>query len=198
MISVSEMREAEKRASKAGISEEKLMENAGKGASRIIESEQGFGGKTVTVFCGTGNNTGDGLVLAKHAVDRGAYVMVYFVKGPDKLKKLPEKHYHELRELDVHFVSHPEDADILIDAMLGTGIKGKVTRVYRHAIAEFNSMSGFKVSLDAPSGIDCDTGEVMGISVKPDMTITFHDIKKGMNEKNSGRIVVAGIGIPEV
>jgi hydroxyethylthiazole kinase-like uncharacterized protein yjeF len=198
MILVADMKIAEHRAVKAGVSEETLMENAGTMAAGIVDSEQGFGGKTVTVFCGTGNNAGDGLVLARHAIDRGAYVMVYFVKGPGRLKPLPQKHYDKLGGLDAHFVRHPEDADILVDAMLGTGIRGNVHKVYRQAIAEFNSMTGFKVSLDNPSGIDCDTGEVLGAAVKPDMTVTFHDIKAGMNGENSGRIVVADIGIPKV
>jgi len=100
----------------------------------------------------------------------------------------------------VKFIGDAENvnADILVDAMLGTGIKGDVSEDYNNAINNFNSMKGKKVSLDNPSGIDCDTGEVLGIAVKPDMTITFHDVKKGMNESNSGRIVVAGIGIPKM
>ncbi len=198
MISVAEMKKAERRAVKAGISEEKLMENAGARAAKIVNSERVFGDKSMTVFCGTGNNAGDGLVLARHAINNGAYVMIYFVKGTDKLKALAEKHYNDLRELDAKFVKYPEDADIIVDAMLGTGIKGKVSLEYRQAIKAFNSMNGFKVSLDNPSGIDCDTGEVLGIAVKPDMTITFHDIKKGMDGSNSGRIVVADICIPRM
>jgi len=198
MISVAEMKKAERRAVKAGISEENLMENAGAEAAEIVNSERVFGDKTMTVFCGTGNNAGDGLVLARHAINHGAYVMIYFVKGTDKLKALAEKHYNDLRELDAKFVKYPEDADIIVDAMLGTGIKGKVSLEYRQAIKAFNSMKGFKVSLDNPSGIDCDTGEVLGIAVKPDMTITFHDIKKGMVGSNSGRIVVADICIPRM
>jgi hydroxyethylthiazole kinase-like uncharacterized protein yjeF len=86
---------------------------------------------------------------------------------------------------------------MLVDAMLGTGLKGEVDAGYRKAIETFNAMSGFKVSLDCPSGIDADTGEAMGAAVKPDVTICFHDVKRGLNAANSGKIMVAGIGIPK-
>jgi hydroxyethylthiazole kinase-like uncharacterized protein yjeF len=196
MISVAGMRELEKRAAGAGIGEELLMENAGASAARIVDSEAGLRGKAVTIFCGTGNNAGDGLVFARHAAERGASVRVYFVSGTGTLRPLPKKHSDALRGTGAKFIDHPEDADILVDAMLGTGIRGEVSGEYRKAIEKFNSMKGFKVSLDCPSGIDCDTGKVMGASVKPDMTITFHDVKNGMTRANSGKIAVADIGIP--
>lgn len=201
MISVAEMREVEKRAVEAGIDEAILMENAGANAAKIIDSEHGLGGKTVLIFCGTGNNAGDGLVFARHALIFDARVKIFFVKGTKSLKPLPKKHYDTLKKLvDVEFIEDTENvnADILVDAMLGTGIKGDVSEDYKKVINDFNSLKGKKVSLDNPSGIDCDTGEVLGAAVEPDMTITFHEIKKGMNEINSGRIVVADIGIPKM
>ena len=89
-------------------------------------------------------------------------------------------------------------ADILVDAILGTGIKGEVREEYVKAIKLFNSMPGLKVSLDCPSGIDADTGKSLGAAVKPDITITFHDRKRGLSKSNCGQIVVAGIGIPKI
>ncbi|UCD02871.1 MAG: NAD(P)H-hydrate epimerase [Candidatus Aenigmatarchaeota archaeon] len=199
MISVSEMHEIERKAVNMGISEELLMETAGANAASVTDSEFRLQGKEVMIFCGTGNNAGDGLVFARYALIYGASVKVYFVCGTGSLKPLPSKHHSALRRQEkVVFVKRAEDADILVDAMLGTGIKGRVSEEYARAIREFNSMNGIKLSLDNPSGIDCDTGEVLGEAVKPDMTITFHARKKGMNEKNSGRIVVAGIGIPKI
>ena len=198
MISVSEMRELEKKAVQMGIGEELLMETAGANAARTADNEIGLEGKIVMIFCGTGNNAGDGLVFARYAVLFGSTVKVYFVRGTRNLKPLPAKHYAALlRQGNVAFPDSAEDADIIVDAMLGTGIKGTVSEEYRKAIGDFNSMKGYKISLDNPSGIDCNTGEVLGAAVKPDMTITFHETKRGMNEKNSSRIVVVEIGIPK-
>lgn len=189
------MRDLERRAVLAGASEETLMENAGANAAEIVDRERGFRGRSAVIFCGTGNNAGDGLVFARHALKMGASVKVYFVRGTKTLKPLPRKHFETLSRLGILFIGRPEDADILVDAMLGTGIRGRVSREYARAIEAFNSMKGFKVSLDCPSGIDCDTGDVLGAAVRPDMTVTFHDVKRGMDEGNSGRIVVAGIGM---
>ncbi len=204
MISVAEMREAEKRAIGAGMTEAELMENAGMGAAVIVDSEIKLEGKAVFVFCGTGNNAGDGLVFAGDALEMGANVTIFFVKGTDELKPLPRMHYERLLGLrengkPVGFeenVQNPVKADVLVDAMLGTGLRGSADDTYSDNIRLFNSSDGFKVSLDCPSGLDADTGQVMGISVKPDMTVTFHDVKSGMDENNSGRVEVVEIGIP--
>ena len=205
MISVKAMREVEKRARKGGIDDSILMENAGANAAKIADKMFGLKGKDVLVFCGTGNNTGDGLVFARHALMLGAGVKVYFVKGEGSLKPLARRNYAALKGLGTKAggivlcrrMSRSVHADMLVDAMLGIGISGDVRPEYEKAIRIFNSMRGIKVSMDCPSGIDADTGRIMGAAVKPDVTITFHDRKPGLDERICGRIVVAGIGIPK-
>jgi NAD(P)H-hydrate epimerase len=204
MISISGMREVESIATSIGIEESVMMENAGANAASILDSVIELQWKSVLVFCGTGNNAGDGLVFARHALIRGARVIVYLVRGHGGLKPLAAKNYAALfglssRGAAVQFVENPKaaaPADILVDAMLGTGIKGEVGADYRQAIKAYNTMGGTKVSLDCPSGLNADTGECLGACVKPDITITFHDAKTGLTRENSGRIIIAGIGIP--
>ena len=204
MISVAEMRAVEERARASGIGDSAMMEKAGLNAAKILNRKVGLDGRGVLVFCGTGNNAGDGLVFARYAAMLGAYVAVYFVKGAEVLKQLARLNYVTLKHMGggqmVKFLSRAEGVsgvDILVDAMLGIGIKGEVSVEFAEAIGVFNSMNGLKVALDCPSGIDADTGKVLGVAVKPDITITFYDTKPGLNEKNSGEIIVAGIGVPK-
>lgn len=205
MISVKSMRGIEKKASDMGIDDSMLMENAGANAAKIVNDMIGLRGKGVLVFCGTGNNAGDGLVFARHAMILGANVRIYMLKGEEFLKPLAKRNFSILKNLglakhDVGFykeIAPSMRADILVDAMLGIGIRGEVSKEYAKAIKLFNGLPGFKVSLDCPSGIDADTGKILGKAVRPDITITFHDMKCGMSKSNCGQVMVAGIGIPK-
>ena len=207
MISISKMRETEKRAEEMGIDESIMMENAGANVARILNEKIGLKGKHVLVFCGTGNNAGDGLVFARHALIYGAKVAVYFVKDPKLLRSsVTRKNYGILGNLKslgkpVKFYTKKVPklkTYVLVDALLGTGLKDIVSDEYAKAIKKFNSMGGYKVSIDCPSGIDSDTGKVMGSAVMPDLTVTFYDRKRGLNRENSGEIVIADIGIPKI
>jgi NAD(P)H-hydrate epimerase len=200
------MRDIEKKAREIGIDDSILMENAGANAAMIVNDKLGLGGKEVLVFCGTGNNAGDGLVLARHAVILGARASIYMMRGEENLKPLVKRNLGILKNLGLakcvlrfrENITPDVRADIIVDAMLGIGIRGNVSEEYSKAISMFNGMKGHKVSLDCPSGIDADTGKSLGIAAKPDITITFHDMKKGLSERNSGQVVVAGIGIPKM
>ncbi len=207
MISVSGMKDVEKRAKEIGISEAIMMENAGANAARIVNRRVGLKGKRILIFCGTGNNAGDGLVFARHSLVYGGKVDVYFVKGPEALRsETARKNFAVLNSLKS--MGHPVrfhsgrmgrvKADILVDALLGTGLKGRVSEEYAKVIKKFNESSGFRVSLDCPSGVNSDTGEIMGSAVRPDITITFYDRKKGLNRENSGEIIIADIGFPKI
>jgi NAD(P)H-hydrate epimerase len=207
MISIQEMRAMEKKANEIGIDYSIMMENAGANVARIVNEFRKLKGKNVLVFCGTGNNAGDGLVFARHALLYGAKVFVYFVKGSELLRSdITRRNFRILNSLKslkkpikFYVGKFPETRmDVLVDAMLGTGLKNVVDKEYEEAIRKFNEMKGFKISIDCPSGIDCDTGKTMGICVKPDLTITFYDQKKGLTKKNSGKIVVADIGFPRL
>ncbi len=207
MISVKRMREVEKKAVEIGISGAIMMENAGANIARILDERIGLRGKKVLVFCGTGNNAGDGLVFARHSLIYGAKIHVYFVKEPEVLRsEVTRRNFGILGNLKslgkpvkFYIQKLPRvEADILVDALLGTGLKNVVSEEYAKVIDRFNSMRGFKVSIDCPSGIDSDTGKVMGSAVKPDLTITLYERKRGLNPKNSGEIVVAHIGFPKI
>ncbi len=207
MISVEKIRQIESKAKEIGISEDIMMENAGANAARIVNKKVGLKNKKVLIFCGTGNNGGDGLVFARHALIYGAEVLIFFVKNPSLLRsESARKNYAILNSLKClkkpikfYIGKIPNiSADILVDALIGTGLKNIIKEDYAEVIKKFNKMKGFKVSIDCPSGIDSDTGKVMGISVKPDLTVTFYEKKKGMNKKNSGTIAVAHIGFPKI
>jgi len=207
MISVKKIREVEKKAKEMGISEGIMMENAGANVARIINEKIDLKGKRILVFCGTGNNAGDGLVFARHSLIYGARVDVYFIKDPKVLRsETARKNFgilgniKSLRKPVKFYVKKIPKAryDILVDALLGTGLKETVSEEYVRVIENFNSMEGFKVSIDCPSGINSNNGKVMGSAVKPDLTITLHDRKRGLNPRNSGEIIITDIGIPRI
>lgn len=207
MISVKRIREIEKKAEEMGISEAIMMENAGANIARILNEKIGLSRKKVLLFCGTGNNAGDGLVFARHSLIYGAKVGVYFLKDPKVLRsEVTRRNFGILGNLKslgkpVKFYIERIPRmkyDILVDALLGTGIKEMVSEEYVKVIEKFNSIEGFKISIDCPSGIDSGTGKVMGSAVKPDLTITLYDRKKGLNSRNSGEIIVTDMGIPKI
>ncbi|MEA3343611.1 MAG: NAD(P)H-hydrate epimerase [archaeon] len=202
MISVEEMKKTDEHAQTVlGIPALILMETAGANAARIMHERFNLEEKNVTVFCGTGNNGGDGLVFARHAAKYGASVSIVMVK-PEKYIRTSESktNYNIARNLgiNVYVGNVPEsllNTDIAIDAMLGIGILDDVKEPYAGMIDIFNKLNCTKVSLDCPSGINADTGRICKTAVKPDITITFHEIKKGLNQSNCGEIVVTDIGI---
>ncbi|MBS3135683.1 NAD(P)H-hydrate epimerase [Candidatus Woesearchaeota archaeon] len=195
MITRHDMRSLEE---SAGIPKLTLMENAGREAARIISEKAGAKGKRVLFICHHGNNGGDGFVAARH-LSGISEVDVLFIGQESKLS--PESmHNFELVEKDakVQFISLDfvdfSDYGIIVDAILGTGARGEIGHPISTVIDNINSSSAFKVSLDIPTGIDPETGQSGFYAVEPDLIITFHDIKTGL-EKYSGKTVIADIGI---
>jgi NAD(P)H-hydrate epimerase len=203
MITVSEMRALEINSLAFGVPTLLLMENAGRSVKdAIVESLGTVKGKRVAVFVGHGGKGGDGLVAARHLAIEGADVTVYLL-GENKhedaivnLNAIMDMDY-SVKVIEVKDVSQlePIEADVLIDAMLGTGVRGKVREPFATAIQVFNRSKGFKVSIDVPSGTDPDTGEVLGVTVIPDLVVTFHELKKGLVGKPY-KVKVYNIGIP--
>ncbi len=153
MISVKDMLIAEKKAMEFGVSEAVLMENAGSNALCVIEKKISLKNKKILVFCGTGNNAGDGLVLARHALMHGAHVSVYFAKKPGVLRsETTRKNYTILKALSsmghkvkFYIEKFPEAKyDILVDALLGTGVRDNVSEEYAKIIKKFNAIKGIK------------------------------------------------------
>ena len=180
---VSEMRALDMRAiEEFGIAEELLMENAGQAAYFVLLKEFGIKDKTFTIFCGTGNNGGDGLVVARKIHSSGGVAKVYLLGDPGKYRgaarinlgivsRLPiEVQRYQSLDLSKEDITQ---SDLIVDAILGTGIIGDVRGQYREIIESINDSRKPVLSIDIPSGIHGDTGQVMGAAVKADYTVTF-------------------------
>ena len=197
MLSIQQMQNFDRHAQDTlGIPALILMENAGANAARTINEHYNLKNKNIIIFCGTGNNAGDGLVFARHAKKYGANVTILLIK-PELRTDETKTNHNIIKNLKIPIITTIKNQkyDLAIDAILGIGLKGTVKDPYKTAIETFNNMDCTKISLDCPSGIDADTGNTRGTSIHPDITITFHDIKKGLNPKNSGKIIITDIGI---
>jgi NAD(P)H-hydrate epimerase len=202
------MRALEINAEYFGVSLLQLMENAGHHVALEIASRF-KPGKSVAVFCGLGGNGGDGFVAARHLSALGFKVAVILAgKAKDISHKAALENWNALQFLketvpiyevyDSTFIPKIK-AEIVVDALLGTGMKGKLKPPILQLVKKINSLKAFRVAVDVPTGIDSDTGEVLGDAVKADLTITFHKSKRGLeNAKNYlGELVVKSIGLPE-
>jgi len=207
-ITSREMRALEVNSEYFGVSRLLLMENAGHCVACQLASRF-KPGKSVAVFCGLGGNGGDGFVAARHLSSMGFKVTVILAgKSKDISDKEALQNLKALQFLQDTIAVHevydssriPEvDVDVVIDALLGTGTKGSLRPPVLQLVKKINAMDAFRVAVDVPTGIDSDTGEVLGAAVKADLTITFHKLKKGLEKakKFVGELVVKGIGLPK-
>ena len=181
--SVSEMRAMDRTAiEEFGIAEELLMENAGQAVYFVILTQLGIGGKKFVVFCGTGNNGGDGLVVARKIHSNGAAVKVFLLGDPARFKGVARLNLDIVSRLPIQVqriesieairadVAH---CDAIVDGIFGTGLVRDVGGLYRDVIDLINHSGRPVFSVDIPSGVNGDTGQVMGIAVRADHTITF-------------------------
>ena len=206
-ITSRDMRTLELNAEYFGVSRILLMENAGHNVALEVASRF-KPGKKVLVFCGLGGNGGDGFVAARHLSSMGFRVTVILAgKGKEILDKAALENWQSLQFLnqaiDIHEVYDssliPEtSADVIIDALLGTGTKGSLRPPILQLVKRINATDAFRVAVDVPTGIDSDTGTALGEAVKADLTITFHKTKKGLEraKKHTGKLVVKDIGLP--
>lgn len=176
-----------------GVPPEQLMENAGRSLARQIEKR--FPDEEISFICGTGNNGGDGYVAARYLWGwrDGRGVKVYLLKGRENVRSDISKKNLDRLECPVEEDICWEDVSgtVIVDGLLGTGISGRIREPYRTAIEKINSVGSHVVSIDLPSGLGAD------MKVEPELTVTFHAVKEGMNEEKCGEIVVVDIGIPE-
>ncbi len=198
MMQGSEVRVLDKNADFLGVPPERLMENAGKNVADFIISN--FKGKKVLVLSGTGNNGGDGFVAARY-VSKNQEVNVFLVGNEKKIRtNLSKKNHARLKNSHVKLFDITDEkklpslineADVLVDAMLGIGLSGDLREPFHSIVIMMNKQKGKKiVSVDVPSGLGTN------LSVHPNHCITFHAMKEGMNTKTCGEIIVADIGIP--
>jgi len=197
-----------------GIPSIELMEKAARGVSKAAME---LGGrklrKRIAVFCGSGNNGGDGIAAARILFLRGARVRVFLVGQYEKLTPDSMEMTRRLSECGVELEAYdPQsdeqrewimESDVLIDAMLGVGLSREITEdsVIGTAIKLINAAPGTVVSADIATGVDADTGRIMGLAVKADRTVTFSLAKIGQfvgkGKLYSGKVQVQDIGIPE-
>jgi NAD(P)H-hydrate epimerase len=156
-----------------------LMENAGRGAVDYLLN-QGIDEK-IAICCGKGNNAGDGMVAARYLFNRGYDVVIYLFSNPEDFKGEAKINYEITLRMSIPTLTNifPKKPRWLIDAVFGTGLQGVVQQPFSDILKQINESGAEIVSLDIPSGLDCDTGRPLGISVKADHTITFVGYKQG-------------------
>jgi NAD(P)H-hydrate epimerase len=201
-----------------------LMENAGVNATDVATGMlEAIEGNKIAIVCGGGNNGGDGYVIARHLCNAGRKVVVYNASDPSKLEGDAAVNYGICLRMGVKLMRcddeqslaeqspHWQAADLLIDALLGTGfdasrgLNGHVAAVVdaMNAASDARRTGGegpLVLAIDVPSGLDCDTGEAAQPMVQADATVTFVARKLGFDMESSqqytGQVFVVGIGVP--
>ncbi|HDI13086.1 MAG TPA: NAD(P)H-hydrate epimerase [Hadesarchaea archaeon] len=210
-VAPEEMRDIEKRAEEMGVSRLQMMESAGKAVADCINAKIELKGKRIAVICGMGNNGGDGFVAARYLASYGAIVTVFLLGNGEKIKSCEASRNWEIinrMKKTIKVVQLASEnlerwslaissADVIVDAIFGTGIKGELGDPYVSLMELINSSEAMKVSVDVPSGLNPSTGRYTK-TVVADVTVTFHRKKKGMmsQEHITGEVIVANIGIP--
>ena len=234
VLSVEQMRAFDAQIIAAGVSGSILMENAGRGAAHLIglklrpraigqaphtgssvagscvrcADERSLAGAKVLVLAGSGNNGGDGFVVARHLAARGAAVSVLMTCPAERLSGDAQLAFLAMEAINVlgislfeaDFRAHIADADCIVDALLGTGAEREVTGVLREVIECVNSSAAYVVALDIPSGLHATTGVVLGAAVRAQHTVTFAHLKQGLlttyGHEHAGNITLSHIGVP--
>ncbi|NLW46575.1 MAG: NAD(P)H-hydrate dehydratase [Firmicutes bacterium] len=184
-----------------------LMEQAAMAVRQVIEERFALASKKVYVFCGKGNNGGDGLALARLLTEKAAEVTVVLADHPSQfhglaLDNLTMVQKSGLPILDWENVNPGElqNADLIVDALLGTGARGAPSGAPAAIISRINDSLKPVVSVDIPSGVNVDNGQIGGVVVKASVTVTFGLPKPGLlifpGAEMCGELVIAPIGFP--
>lgn len=187
--SVAEMRELDRTAiERYGIPDLLLMENAGEATYFTILNECGVRGRKFIVICGIGNNGGDGFVIARKLHSNGGFVKVLIAGDRTKYKGSAKANLDILSRMPVEIVdvetadsfrTEFHHCDVIVDAIFGTGLARPVEGIHADLINLVNESGRTVVSVDIPSGVNGDTGMVMGVAVRADYTVTFGLPKRG-------------------
>lgn len=206
-VTAAQMKEIERAADAGGLSYLRMMENAGQAVVDAMLREKPEI-KSAAVFCGTGNNGGDGLVVARLLREKGVAVLPVLCGGKPKtpdavtnlyrvvMMNIPLVMATHLTEEDTDFIL---GCDCVVDALFGTGFHGELDLEYEVCCGIFNKSRGLRVAVDLPSGTVCDTGEGAPGGCTADLTVTFHRAKPChiLAPDRCGRVTVADIGIPQ-
>ncbi|HEX2985833.1 MAG TPA: NAD(P)H-hydrate dehydratase [Caproiciproducens sp.] len=207
-LNSAQSKELEKKAVDSGATYLQLMENAGTSCVKYLSQKHKFERKHIVVLCGKGNNGGDGYVIARCLANLGAMVIVILLEGLPATE-ISQKMFQQLGETNVKTVEYngnPQmlfpmlrSADFIIDAVYGTGFHGTLRKPLEPVVKAANESKALIVSVDMPSGANCDTGAVEGVCVDADYTISFSTLKNGhlLQPARSfcGQVVVLPIGI---
>lgn len=196
------MREIDKKANKLySISPLILMENAGIASARLVISTlEEIGGNSVVIFCGSGNNGGDGLVTARHLFIKGFDVKVFIITGKNQSKE-KKTNLEIVEKLGILQIQEFENADLFVDALLGVGLSKEPSGKIKDCIDFMNSSDTPIISLDIPSGISSDSGFALGNAIKATKTITFGLLKIGLllypGIEYAGELYLSKISLPD-
>jgi NAD(P)H-hydrate epimerase len=201
MITSDRMAQVDENAAGLGIPRKQLMESSGHAVARVVH-EVAAPGDGVVVVAGRGNNGGDAFVTVRF-LDEFEVTTLLLGRADTITTDIARENWDALQgaEYDTHevrdstAVSLP-DADVVVDAMLGTGVTGALREPEATATRAVNEADATVVSVDVPSGVDADTGEAAGLAVEADHVVTFHDAKPGLADVDAA-VTVADIGIPD-
>ena len=191
-----------------------LMENAGRScAELVVDKLNDIPERKICIFCGTGNNGGDGYVIARHLLNHSIKVTVVVCGDRNKIKGDAKTNLDILEQMgqsvellepsDQKLASQVEHlsagSGIIVDSLFGTGLRGKLSDEYKRLIESINACNNPVLAVDIPSGLDCDTGEPLGAVIRAAWTVTFVAVKKGFLDTNAaqytGEVFIASIGI---
>jgi ADP-dependent NAD(P)H-hydrate dehydratase / NAD(P)H-hydrate epimerase len=221
MMTAEEMRGADARAQRLGVSGDLLMEEAGTAVGAVARALLGAAGRDpsapLLILCGPGNNGGDGFVAARHLSRAGLRSVVVLVSGPDRpstpdavrnwerlsgCRRVERMHAPGTRDVGM-LLTGIERAALVVDALLGTGVRGLLREPIRGAVdltVRARSLGVPVLAVDTPTALDVTSGRPSDPCVLADATVTFHRPKRGLVEgpgrRLAGRVLVAPIGIP--
>lgn len=208
-VTAAEMKQLEQQADAAGLSYRQMMENAGRAAARLALRAVPEA-KSAAIFCGRGNNGGDGFVAARHLANAGLAVRIFLVEGEpvttDAVYNCGLARDMGLPVLALDALNQPEQAeflngaDLVLDGVYGTGFHGALRPAGLAAARWMNEAPGKVLALDLPSGLEADSGVAAEGAVQADLTVTFHAAKPchRLAAAQCGRVEVADIGITAV
>ena len=205
LYTAEQTRELDRLAIEQGIAGYELMNRAGLAVlERIVE--QWPDAKQLAIFCGAGNNAGDGYVVARLASQRGIAANVYYLAEPEQLTGEARQAWHDCQQQAVSiepFVSGMHrDTDIVVDALIGNGLQRPLSDRWLQAVDCMNVSPWPVVAVDIPSGINADTGQVMGAAVRADMTVSFIGLNQGLYTgeapDHTGKIIYESLEVDDI
>lgn len=214
-ITSQEMKQIDRRAiEEFGIPSLILMENAGSGAAKVaLDMVKDLDDKKVISVSGKGNNGGDGFVCSRHLLNNGVDIEVFLTDKPSQLKGDAKINFGILRRMRAKirilktdkdfklFKEKLKDAQLIIDAIFGIGLSGKIEKPYSTAIRAMNQSKKSILAIDVPSGLDATTGDILGTCIKAKRTVTFGLPKTGFiknrGPSSTGELIIVDISIPK-